>query len=335
MERSKQVQLLDRGFSGSIAAVIVTYNRKKLLVECLNALISQTRPPDAIYIVDNASVDGTEDLLHQLGFLDRYIVHYIRLSNNSGGAGGFHEGLKRAFNDHHEWFWIMDDDAEPTEDALRNLEPFLKEDVVAAASLVVDRSGIPEWSHRGWFHVRFADSLVRPIRADDLVNEQLEVNFASFVGLMISHDSIDKIGLPKKEFFIHYDDNEYCVRLKELGAISLVVNSVIIHKDNASIERSGYTRRIFGHVSTRIPIDRLWLSYYGSRNQLWLRLNRFPGFVSYMYMVYWYTRKLTSVMLYDNHKFRRLWFWSNAFSDAISGRFDNEKPRRLLRRLGR
>lgn len=42
-----------------IAAVVVTYNRKKLLIECLEALRKQTRFPDTIYIIDDASTNGT------------------------------------------------------------------------------------------------------------------------------------------------------------------------------------------------------------------------------------------------------------------------------------
>ena len=51
-----------------VAAVVVTYNRKELLMECLEALLRQTRPLQAIYIIDNASTDGTPELLHREGY---------------------------------------------------------------------------------------------------------------------------------------------------------------------------------------------------------------------------------------------------------------------------
>ncbi len=47
----------------SVAAVVVTYNRKVLLKECLDALLAQTRPLDSIIVVDNASTDGTRVFL--------------------------------------------------------------------------------------------------------------------------------------------------------------------------------------------------------------------------------------------------------------------------------
>ena len=47
----------------SVCAVVVTYNRKRLLLECLESLKKQTRPIDAIYIIDNASTDCTPEIL--------------------------------------------------------------------------------------------------------------------------------------------------------------------------------------------------------------------------------------------------------------------------------
>ena len=94
--------------SETVCAVVVTYNRKELLIECLEALENQSRPVDAIYIVDNASTDGTSELLLEKNYLGdlpskelkenfeetiqkgNTVIHYLRMSKNTGGAGGFH-----------------------------------------------------------------------------------------------------------------------------------------------------------------------------------------------------------------------------------------------------
>ena len=52
----------------TVCAVVVTYNRKNLLLECLEAIRRQTRPVDRIYIIDNASDDGTPELLKEKGY---------------------------------------------------------------------------------------------------------------------------------------------------------------------------------------------------------------------------------------------------------------------------
>src|SRR5690349_20673166 len=98
-----------------VMAVVVTYNRSRLLLECLSALLRQTQPLDRVVLVDNASTDDTVEQLRTHGYLDRPEIDYTRLPTNTGGAGGFHEGLRRAMELGADWMWVMDDDAEPHE----------------------------------------------------------------------------------------------------------------------------------------------------------------------------------------------------------------------------
>ncbi len=66
-----------------VIAVVVTYNRQKLLSECITALKNQTRKIDKIFVVNNGSTDGTEGWLYQQQGID-FITQ-----PNLGGAGGF------------------------------------------------------------------------------------------------------------------------------------------------------------------------------------------------------------------------------------------------------
>ena len=50
-----------------VAAIVVTYNRKQLLKECLNAILNQTAEVERIIVINNASTDGTEDLFKKNG----------------------------------------------------------------------------------------------------------------------------------------------------------------------------------------------------------------------------------------------------------------------------
>ena len=52
----------------TITTVIVTYNRKALLARCLTAVAGQSRKPENILIIDNASTDGTRELLQSEGY---------------------------------------------------------------------------------------------------------------------------------------------------------------------------------------------------------------------------------------------------------------------------
>jgi len=75
----------------TVAAILVTYNRQRLLAECLGALLGQTRPLDRIILVDNASTDGTADWLQTQGYTGHPRIACLRLPENRRGAGQFHD----------------------------------------------------------------------------------------------------------------------------------------------------------------------------------------------------------------------------------------------------
>ncbi len=313
--------------SETIAAVVVTYNRKQLLTECLDALLAQTRPIDKIILIDNASTDGTPEILKERGYLANLTIEYVRLPENTGGAGGFYEGVKRGYEADYDWLWLMDDDAEPLIDALERMKiGFKEDDVLAVANLPIDKNGIAQTVHRGWIDFcRTDDRLTREVTANDLNGDIVEIKFASFVGIAIKRVVVDKIGYPKKEFFIHYDDVEYCHRIASIGKLVMVNRSVIKHKEARRTD--AVSVMFMGRSSKRIPLDRLWLTYYAPRNLVWLRRRYCSGLPLLIYMLMWYLKKCTGIALYDDHKLIRMKFYLSALFDGWFGHFDNQKPK--------
>ena len=104
-----------------VAAVIVTFNRKKLLIECLHAILQQSVPVDKIFVINNASTDGTEKLFEAGGEFDAKKIICVNMDSNTGGSGGFYEGMKVSSSSEVDWLWIMDDDTIPTSDCLEQL----------------------------------------------------------------------------------------------------------------------------------------------------------------------------------------------------------------------
>ena len=114
-----------------IATVVVTYNRKNLVLECMNAILKQTYKVNRIFLIDNNSTDGTYEYLKENKILDEECVVYKKLEKNIGGAGGFFEGMKMAREENFDWVWVMDDDTIPNSDCLENLlkaKEYIKED---------------------------------------------------------------------------------------------------------------------------------------------------------------------------------------------------------------
>lgn len=340
----------------SVCAVVVTYNRKNLLIECLEALQKQTRPIQGIYLIDNASTDGTAELLLEKGYISELPpqnlkepwekefsittfadgnsikLHYVRMHENTGGAGGFYEGVKRGYEKGYDWLWLMDDDAEPKEDAFEKLETyFLLDNISALACLKVDKNMNILHPHRGYFNFKNVFSgIVKKFDESDIKKEFIEIDHASFVGILVNSKAIMKIGYPKKEFFIHYDDVEYCIRLRTIGKILLIPNSVILHKEAA---KGGVEKSFLGRKSKRIEFNKLWLSYYGMRNLVWLGKQYSENeLLFYMQMIKNLIRLLVGVILFDDNKTLRIRLILEAYKNGLTGNFDNLIPKKILYR---
>jgi len=131
-----------RSVNDKVGTVIVTYNRKFSLINCLEKVINQTYLPDVVYVIDNFSTDGSPELLKEKGYIDdipvvdnqpvevvkkikiqdrELEIRYVRMNENTGGAGGFYEGIKRSYEAGCDWIWLMDDDGFPSPNCLENL----------------------------------------------------------------------------------------------------------------------------------------------------------------------------------------------------------------------
>src|SRR4051795_2206849 len=99
----------------TVAVVVVTYNRADLLGRMLDGLAAQTREPDAVIIIDNASTDHTRAVLDAHRGLKLQRIH---LDENTGGAGGFRAGVEGAYDQGFDRVWLMDDDVVPAPDCL-------------------------------------------------------------------------------------------------------------------------------------------------------------------------------------------------------------------------
>ena len=49
-----------------IACIVVTYNRKELLFNCIQHICNQSYRPETIYVIDNASTDGTLEMADKM-----------------------------------------------------------------------------------------------------------------------------------------------------------------------------------------------------------------------------------------------------------------------------
>ena len=220
-----------------IAAIVVTYNRKELLRECLESLLNQSRPLETIILVNNASTDGTEEMLSGEGYLDNTIIHYIKSEQNTGGAGGFHSGIQSGIEMNFDWLWIMDDDCIPFPDALELLitnAHLTEKETVALCNQVLMPDGSIHIGTR-----RRLDTNLKEVMSNttDYKKKFFEIHLFSFVGVLLRAATARQVGLPRKEYFIFFDDTEYSFRCMKLGKIYVIPESKVLHKSPLRVER--------------------------------------------------------------------------------------------------
>ncbi len=257
--------------SEKVCAVIVTYNRKELLRECLKAVLGQTRPPDHVLVVDNASTDGTLEMLRE-EFPEAEVLH---LPRNLGGAGGYKAGMAHAHSGAPEvWLWLMDDDTIPEKEALAALlrakdtfERIKGYSPLFLGSACRWKDGAPHLMNWPGFFKGERD-FFRLAREGLLPAEHL-----TFVSLLVHPKVIPQYGLPLEDFFLWGDDTEFVGRVtsrhKEAVA-ALVVQSEVLHASQAN-------RRPF-----EVPPSQVHLYFYEARNRVWLA-KRLPNAQARLY----------------------------------------------------
>ena len=214
-----------------VIAVIVTYNRKDLLHECIEALLHQDYDNCHILVVDNASTDGTEESIKKYLKIDKF--KYYNTGENLGGAGGFNYGMKKAYELGCDFVWVMDDDCIVHTDSLTKLldaDKKLKGEYGFLSSKVL-------WKDDSICKMNIQKRTFGKWLKDFDTNYQ-KIAMASFVSLFLKSSIIEKYGLPIKDFFIWTDDWEYTRRISRDNKCYFISNSIVTHKSKDNVGAS-------------------------------------------------------------------------------------------------
>lgn len=265
----------------NISVIVVTYNRKEWLKKNLTALTNQTYHINKIYVIDNASTDGSKEYVSSI--LDKNTnIDYLTLPENIGGAGGFYEGIKIAYNDGFDYIWGMDDDAVPKEDALEQLVKatnlYDKNEKVCFSSMtcMIDMNGKST-----------CNSLVKK-KKDNISS------WFTFVGFFLPFKLVEKIGFPRKDLFIFEDDREYSYRVNQEGyKIIMVKDSIIYHPVQ-------YVKKNRLNVTKMYPY---WRRYYMVRNRILIEKTKMKKDRHLLKRIIITHRHLLKVLIFDTKAF--------------------------------
>lgn len=196
----------------SVYAVVVTHRRRDQLAASLDAVVTQTRVPDHVIVVDN----DDDKRVHELVAGQPVPTTYLGSRRNLGGAGGFALGMLHALAAGADWLWLADDDGRPADpQVLANLLDCAVRHRLAAVSPMVCDIDEPA---RLAFPLR--RGLVWRRRVDELSSGTADFlpGIASlFNGALFAAATCEAVGVPDLRLFVRGDEVEMHRRLVRSG----------------------------------------------------------------------------------------------------------------------
>jgi GT2 family glycosyltransferase len=253
---------------------VLTHNRMDSLRATLGAIQHQSRPPDEIVVVDNASDDDTAGMLAT----EFPSVHVVRNATNVGAAGGRSRGMSTAFERSHDIVWFVDDDTTPAD---RTLERTL------ALAQQIPRLGM-----LGQLGGTLLCGVIRHGRYGAPVEGVPEARHVDFVltdGAVVTRTAYERAGVLDARYFIMMEDVDYPLRVKREG---LVVARADL---GLSFHHLGAT--VGGGAGPSAP----WRLYYQTRNHLRMAIDNH----SVVLLIGWLYRQIGGLLALTRQPDRR------------------------------
>jgi GT2 family glycosyltransferase len=262
----------------TVLIIIVTWNKQSFVVDLLASLEKMHYSADRvdIVVVDNASTDDTVAVLKK----DYPHVHVIENQENLGGTGGFNTGLSYAFGQpegKYAYLWLLDNDVVVHPRALSELITLLEaeKDVAIAGSTMMQMTTPWRINEMGSFvelgrgtlllnrHREdvsaFEGKSIRQLQESEIdlsdhlkyCRSSMDVEYVAAASLVIRTEVAREAGL-WDDYFIHYDDVEWCLRIARMGHRILVS-----------------ARSLIWHVPAEHKVP-TWVLYYDNRNVMYM-----------------------------------------------------------------
>lgn len=311
-----------------VSVIILNYNGKDYIEECLGSVLTQTCKELEIIVVDNASKDGSREMLRE-----KYLpqIRLIESDVNLGFAEGNNIGLRQA---HGDFIALLNNDAVADGKWLQELISAVHRSDITFGMWA---SKILFYESRGLIdtvgHLIYPDGLNRGRGKGEMdtgqYNREEEVFFPSGCAALYRKGMIDEIGFFDAEFFAYGDDTDVGLKARLAGWKCLYVPSAVVyHHSSATAGRYSPAK-----------------AYLVERNRVWILVKYFP--VRYILLSPFYTILRWSLQLYgavtgkgsagrftaEYSLFKLAVILFKAYIDAIMGLSGMIKKRVMIRKI--
>ena len=227
----------------AVAIIVLNWNGLTDTLECLNSLKEIDYPNYKVVVVDNASSDGSPEVI-KVNFAEHMLLSN---SENLGFPEGNNVGIRWALKDNYEYVLLLNNDTTVKGDFLSKLMDVCNSESkcgIVGPNILYHGEPTKSWSLGGYFGSRNG----RPYQYNSFSvfngNPSLirEVGWVSGCALLIKSEAIKKAGLLDPDYFFGSEDADWCARVKKTGyKILYVHDSVVFHKKPMQQLRKDFT----------------------------------------------------------------------------------------------
>jgi GT2 family glycosyltransferase/lipopolysaccharide/colanic/teichoic acid biosynthesis glycosyltransferase len=252
--------------AAGVSVVIVSYNSRDTIGQCLTSLGSPAVAE--IVVVDNASSDGTPDLVRE-----RFPgVRVVANSENGGYAKGVNQGIRLSTG---RYVLILNPDITVEDGAVETLARFMDEhpDAGIGASRLVNPDGTLQYSCRRFYTFltlllrrtplgrlfRNSSAIADYLMLDYDHEESRPVDWVIGACMMARREALGDIGLMDERFFLYFEDVDWCYRARQGGwRVYYVPGSVMRHRHVRASARLRPSRHVLAHALSLFHFYEKW-----------------------------------------------------------------------------
>ncbi len=213
--------------------IILNYNGGKTVLRCLKSVFVSDYPNFELVMVDNNSSDGSFELAKN--YFTK--AHFIKNEENLGFAAGNNIGIRFALEKMADYIFLLNNDAVVFKNTLSELIKSAQRETskkIGIFSPVIFKGNSKDiWFAGGkinWLKMR-AEHIIKT------TNYELRtVNYITGCAMLIKKNVFKKTGLLDENFFLYYEDADFCLRSKKNGFKSAVVTGAKANHQEKSEE---------------------------------------------------------------------------------------------------
>lgn len=220
-----------------VAIILLNYCGAKDTLECIESLEAIDYKNYEIIIVDNNSPDNSYEILKQ-SIGDKHTL--IKAESNGGFAKGNNIGINYALKRGCDYVLLLNNDTIVEKDFLSHMiacyESNSKVGIVGCKILYYDIKDYiwfagGEINYKRFYGAHYGEGQLD--RAE--FNVEKKITFATGCVMLISAEVIKTVGMLPEEYFMYFEDVDYCLRVQDKGYdIFYCPKAVVYHKVSAT-----------------------------------------------------------------------------------------------------